>query len=72
MKVEYMNDELLEELEKEAKKYAWSHNTIGVNKENFTREDFDVSKMVRIPIGKEIEQAVMFGAKWMYKKNEMD
>ena len=58
-------DELINKI---ASEYAWAHDTIGVNKNTFSRNDIDCANMVRIPIGSEISNAVKFGAKWAVKE----
>lgn len=52
------------ELEREAKGYAWSHDTLGVDKITFESEDnkwIDSSTMVRVPIYNKIYNAAYFG-----------
>ena len=53
-----------EEIENIARQYAWAHDTIGVNKETFDTKNVPIDKMVRVPIGEEIETAVLFGIRY--------
>ena len=57
-----------EKLDKLAKEFAWAHDTIGVDKETFSRDCPDVMKMVRIPVNKEMEHAYKCGAVWWGKE----
>lgn len=53
-----------EEFKREAKGYAWSHQTLGVDKITFESEDdklIDVYNMVRVPIYNNMYYAAYFG-----------
>lgn len=57
-----MNEILQKRIEEAAKRYAWSHDTIGVDKETFHTESsqkhpIPIDKHVRIPIQHEMEVA---------------
>lgn len=57
-----MNEILLKRIEEAAKRYSWSHDTIGVDKETFHTEasqkhPIPIDKHVRVPIQHEMEVA---------------
>jgi hypothetical protein len=57
-----MNEILQKRIEEAAKRYAWSHDTIGVDKETFHTEasqkhPIPIDKHVRVPIQHEMEIA---------------
>lgn len=59
-------------IEDVAKRYSWSHDTIGVDKETFETESFkggpiDVKNEVRVPVFHEMEVAVKFGANFILR-----
>jgi len=59
-------------IEDAAKRYSWSHDTIGVDKETFETESFkgrhiNVKNEVRIPVFHEMEVAVKFGANFIIR-----
>lgn len=59
-----------EEKEKVAKQYACSHSTLGIDKETYMSEDTHMippQQMVRIPIYKTVETAVLFGLNYIEK-----
>lgn len=50
-----------------ANRYAWANDTIGINKNDFSRVN-QIDDMVRIPISDEIKSAFIAGAKFSEKE----
>jgi hypothetical protein len=70
LKIWIMNEIIKQRIEEAAKRYAWSHDTIGVDKETFHTEysqkhPIPINKEVRVPIAHEMEVAFKCAANFI-------